>query len=236
MLTLHDKWEIDSRITRCLARQSRLEPALRGARSAELLAGSADCPWSVRLEWLFSRTYDESPISLAQTDDARPLILDAGLSQMAMLTPLAFEQVDDFNFQGLVTTVESWTENLRDDPAAALACILYVELVFRLLHNDDMERALAMTAELCERFLAKARYKQELPRFKPLLDGSLKDCSRKELEAQSGLPLILKAAVWNCLNSATFEAALENGLGFAACRTEIAVVTGILAGLHFRGR
>jgi ADP-ribosylglycohydrolase len=124
-------------------------------------------------------------------------------------------------------TVEDYTKNA--DIHYTLGCIIYLEILFRLYHNDDLEHALDITNELCNEYLIGTKYEAELQHYNLMLSKQIKEISENELGAD-----MLDSAVWCCLKNNDFKSTILASINLGRSTHIRTVLAGTIGGVLYK--
>jgi ADP-ribosylglycohydrolase len=219
-MTLAQRWEIEDNAFHRHSVFSRLYPVVYGGIIGSIYgAQDKTHPQSIAhitklLELLCSKKHDEG--------------FDAGL----YLSPLLFLEPDNFDFSFMVDKVSRFSGTASND--VLLGHIIYMTYLFRLYHNDDYERALNITVELCEGNLAHSVYAVEFFRYRSIMDKKIRGIPATELSGTGDTAYVLEVAMWCCLNNRTFTDTIHASANFPKAAELIGHLAGTMAGLFYR--
>jgi hypothetical protein len=148
------------------------------------------------------------------------------------LSPLLFLEPDNFDFSFMVDKVARFS--VAASGAALLGRIIYMTYLFRLYHNDDYERALDITVELCEENLTNPVYTAEFVHYKSIMDKRIKVLPVEEFSETCDTAYALEAALWCCLTNKTFKDTIYASARFPKSAELIGYLAGTMAGLFYR--
>jgi hypothetical protein len=226
-LTLKEKWAIDSQILNTGAIATRLYPSIYGAIMGDSCGNRTKDRWSgvsVNLFKLMEGLIKEQPI------DEFPKKFDT-IDLISYISPLIFTFAEKFDFPYIRRTVEKYAKVTLDDVGSRLGCIIYLEILFRLYHNDDFKGACEITDQLCCECLHNTEYSSFLPKYDCILKMPLNELSVNDnFDSEN----ILESALWCCLNSSGVLEAISKSISFKKKSDVIAILAGTMAGMYFR--
>jgi ADP-ribosylglycohydrolase len=229
-LTLKEKWAIDSLVLNTGAIATRLYPAIYGAILGDSRNVGEKNKWSGISVNLFSLMEE---IITGQHKDEFLKKYDT-IDLITYISPLVFTFAEKFDFLLIQRTVEKYVKVTLDGISERLGCIIYLEILFRLYHNDDFEGARKITAELCSEYLINTEYASCLPEYDRILRGDIKNIPHAEPNHNFDIVHTLEIAIWCCQNSLGVQDAISKAVSSHENSATIATLTGTMAGLYFR--
>ncbi len=117
---------------------------------------------------------------------------------------------------------------------STLGCIIYVELLIRLLRRRRAFEAYENAVNLCQKHLTGTEYEAEFSSYERVLNLSLPHAGRNEIQSTGYVVSSLEASLWSFLQSDDYEEAVLTAVNLGEDTDTIGFITGTVAGMYYQ--
>ncbi|MGG1886854.1 ADP-ribosylglycohydrolase [Priestia megaterium] len=158
---------------------------------------------------------------------------DNGNGALMRIAPLAFTLCDETSFTKRKEEIERIAHVTHRHLRSTLGCIIYVELLIRLLHGDEPFEAYENAVNLCQKHLTGTEYEAEFSAYERVLNLSLPHAARNAIGSTGYVVSSLEASLWSFLQSDDYEEAVLTAVNLGEDTDTIGFITGTVAGVYY---
>ncbi|MGG1319353.1 ADP-ribosylglycohydrolase family protein [Priestia megaterium] len=155
---------------------------------------------------------------------------DNGNGALMRIAPLAFTLCDEPSFTKRKEEIERIAHVTHRHVRSTLGCIIYVELLIRLLDCEEPFEAYENAVNLCQKQLTGTEYKAEFSAYERVLNLSLPHAARNEIGSTGYVVSSLEASLWSFLQSDDYKEAVLTAVNLGEDTDTIGFITGTMAG------
>ncbi|MGZ0134698.1 ADP-ribosylglycohydrolase family protein [Priestia megaterium] len=159
---------------------------------------------------------------------------DNGNGALMRIAPLAFTLRDEPSFTKRKEEIERIAHVTHRHVRSTLGCIIYVELLIRLLDGNEPFEAYENAVNLCQKQLTGTEYEAEFSVYERVLNLSLPHAVRNEIGSTGYVVSSLEASLWSFLQSDDYEEAVLTAVNLGEDTDTIGFITGTLAGVYYQ--
>ncbi|MFE3982470.1 MULTISPECIES: ADP-ribosylglycohydrolase family protein [unclassified Priestia] len=159
---------------------------------------------------------------------------DNGNGALMRIAPLAFTLRQEPSFIKRKEEIERIAHVTHRHMRSTLGCILYVELLIRLLDGDEPFEAYEKAVNLCQKQLRDTEYETEFTAYERVLNLSLPNAARKEIGSTGYVVSSLEASLWSLLQSDDYKEAVLTAVNLGEDTDTIGFITGTMAGAYYQ--
>ncbi|MFA4647105.1 ADP-ribosylglycohydrolase family protein [Pyrococcus kukulkanii] len=118
-------------------------------------------------------------------------------------------------------------------PRALMGCGIYALTVWEILEGLDKFEAYERAIETAKEFYSKEPFKEELKRYRRVLEGRIHEYHREEIRGSGYVVHTLEASLWAFLRSESYEEGVREVVFLGEDADTTGAVTGGLAGTYY---
>ncbi|MEK1832101.1 ADP-ribosylglycohydrolase family protein [Priestia megaterium] len=158
---------------------------------------------------------------------------DNGNGALMRIAPLAFTLCDEPSFTKRKEEIERIAHVTHRHVRSTLGCIIYVELLIRLLDCNEPFKAYENAVNLCQKQLTGTEYEAEFSAYERVLNLSLPHAARNEIGSTGYVVSSLEASLWSFLQSDDYKEAVLTAVNLGEDTDTIGFITGNMAGVYY---
>ncbi len=158
---------------------------------------------------------------------------DNGNGALMRIAPLAFTLRQEPSFIKRKEEIERIAHVTHRHLRSTLGCIIYVELLIRLLHGDEPLEAYENAVNLCQKHLTGTEYEAEFSAYERVLNLSLPHAGEMQSSQPGYVVSSLEASLWSFLQSDDYEEAVLTAVNLGEDTDTIGFITGTVAGVYY---
>ncbi|MDC7721628.1 ADP-ribosylglycohydrolase family protein [Priestia megaterium] len=158
---------------------------------------------------------------------------DNGNGALMRIAPLAFTLRDEPSFTKRKEEIERIAHVTHRHVRSTLGCIIYVELLIRLLDGNEPFEAYENAVNLCQKQLTGTEYEVEFSAYERVLNLSLPHAARNEIGSTGYVVSSLEASLWSFLQSDDYKEAVLTAVNLGEDTDTIGFITGTMAGVYY---
>lgn len=160
---------------------------------------------------------------------------DNGNGALMRVSPLVFTLWEEFDFNKRKKEIERVAQITHGHPRSTLGCIIYLEFLINLFHNNSPIEALEMSMDTCFNELkTNEKYIRELSFYKKIFDKSILNANREDIRSDGYVVHSLEAALWCFFKHDNYKDSVLEAVNLGGDTDTIAFLTGTMAGLYYR--
>ncbi|MDR7241930.1 ADP-ribosylglycohydrolase family protein [Priestia megaterium] len=159
---------------------------------------------------------------------------DNGNGALMRIAPLAFTLCDESSFIKRKKEIERIAHVTHRHLRSTLGCIIYVEMLIRLLHGDEPFEAYEKTINLCQKQLTGTEYEEGFSAYERVLNLSLPHAARNKIQSTGYVVSSLEASLWSFLQSNNYKEAVLTAVNLGEDTDTIGFITGTIAGMYYQ--
>ena len=159
---------------------------------------------------------------------------DNGNGALMRIAPLAFTLRDEPSFTKRKEEIERIAHVTHRHMRSTLGCIIYVELLIRLLDCNEPFEAYENAVNLCQKQLTGTEYEAEFSAYERVLNLSLPHAARNAIGSTGYVVSSLEASLWSFLQSDDYEEAVLTTVNLGEDTDTIGFITGTMAGAYYQ--
>ena len=159
---------------------------------------------------------------------------DNGNGALMRIAPLAFTLCYESSFIKRKEEIERIAHVTHRHVRSTLGCIIYVELLIRLLHGDEPFEAYEKAVNLCQKQLTGTEYEAEFTAYERVLNLSLPHAARNEIGSTGYVVSSLEASLWSFLQSDDYKEAVLTAVNLGEDTDTIGFIAGTMAGAYYQ--
>jgi ADP-ribosylglycohydrolase len=138
---------------------------------------------------------------------------------------------EEFSFREIVFFIENYFSKNKINKTQFLGIIIYINILFRLYHYDNFQRALDETINDCKNQIS-AEYKSEFTDYELFLSKNFSTKPEKENNTNS-FQYYLLGIVYCCISQNSYENTVKTASTFTLNSGIIGSMAGAMAGLYY---
>ena len=218
-MTFKKSWQIENEMLHSDLIKKRFYATVYGMAFGEAMCIAGDVPVLLK-EITNSTILDKKNIKLS---DPVELLKRCG--------PLALVFGEEFSFQEIVSFIEEYFSKNNINKTQFLGIIIYINILFRLYHYDNFQRAIDETINDCKNHIP-AEYKSEFADYELLFNKQFGSRPDNENNTNS-FQYYLLAAVYCCISEDSYENTIRTASTFTSDSGIIGSMAGAMAGLYY---
>ncbi|MFS0901786.1 ADP-ribosylglycohydrolase family protein [Priestia aryabhattai] len=159
---------------------------------------------------------------------------DNGNGALMRIAPVAFTLRHEPSFTKRKEEIERVAHVTHRHVRSTLGCIIYVELLVRLLHGDQPFEAYEKAVNFCQKQLTGTEYEEEFSAYERVLNLSLPHAARNEIQSTGYVVSSLEASLWSFLQSDDYKEVVLTAVNLGEDTDTIGFITGTLAGMYYQ--
>jgi len=218
-MTLGKRWQIENEIILSISIKDRFYSTVYGMAFGEAICIPGNVP--ALLKEITKKTIlDKKNIKQSVPEEL-----------LKRCAPFALVFGEDYSFKKIIIFIEKYFGKNKINKTQFLGIIMYINILFRLYHYDNFQRAFDETINDCKNHIP-AGYKNELAGYEQFFNKQFQSRPDKENNTNS-FQYYLLAAIYCCISQDSYESTIRTAGTFTSDSNIIGSMAGAMAGLYY---